>query len=190
MTFRFGPAAPVCGYREADAWIWCGSILYAAEERTYFMFASRWSRAKPFSAWVSDSEIVLARSERPEGPYRFVQSILPARGGAYWDGAATQNPIILKIGETYVLYYTGTACANEADDPARQWESFWDSQRIGVALAPTAGLSNSPEAGWSSPPFLSGFSATRRVTGPPGPSSRWAKGRELTEGSRKATMSA
>jgi hypothetical protein len=135
--FRFGPSALGSGYREPDAWIWCGSVIYAPEEQSYFMFASRWSRSKPFSAWASDSEIVLAASERPEGPYRFVQTLLPQRGSPWWDGAATHNPLILQVGETYVLYYTGTACADEADEPARRWERIWDSQRIGVAWAPS-----------------------------------------------------
>lgn len=54
------------------------------------------------------SEIVHAVSEIPQGPYRFSEVALPARGAQYWDGRSTHNPRILRQNGKYYLIYMGS----------------------------------------------------------------------------------
>jgi predicted GH43/DUF377 family glycosyl hydrolase len=65
---------------------------------------------------VTNSEIVRAESYTPEGPYTFKEVVLQPRGAEYWDGKMTHNPAIRKIGDYYVLYYTGTTYEGEMPD--------------------------------------------------------------------------
>ena len=70
----------------ADYWIWCGSVIRGEDER-YHMFASRWSKRMPmFSGYLLRSEIVRAVSDTPDGPYRFVEHVLPLAAADAWDG--------------------------------------------------------------------------------------------------------
>lgn len=90
-----------------DYWIWCGSVI--KEDGKYHMFASRWSKKVDFDPyWLTNSEIVRAESDTPEGPYTFKEVVLKPRGMECWDGMMTHNPAIRKIDDHYVLYYTGT----------------------------------------------------------------------------------
>jgi hypothetical protein len=134
--------APVNGgYREPDYWIWCGSVI-RGEDGMFHMFASRWSKSVPFSPnWVTHSQVVRAVSPSPEGPYTYVEDVLPPRGSQYWDGMMTHNPTIHRHGDTYLLYYTGTTYAgthavNGAPLDAQMLEAH-ANQRIGLATAPT-----------------------------------------------------
>jgi hypothetical protein len=65
-------SAPVNGgYQEPDHWIWCGSVIRGADGQ-FHMFASRWSKAVPFSPnWLTNSRVVRAVSPTPEGPYTY-----------------------------------------------------------------------------------------------------------------------
>jgi predicted GH43/DUF377 family glycosyl hydrolase len=112
---RLLPAPINGGFRMKDYWIWCGSVIEA--DGKYHMFASRWSKNVDFGPyWVTNSEIVRAESDTPEGPYTFKEVVLQPRGAEYWDGKMTHNPAIRKIGDYYVLYYTGTTYEGEMPD--------------------------------------------------------------------------
>lgn len=105
---RLLPANYESGFRQNDYWVWCGSSI-KGDDGKYHIFASRWSNSTGFSPyWLTNSEIVHAVSDKPEGPYKFSDVALPARGAEFWDGQMTHNPAIRKYGETYLLYYTGT----------------------------------------------------------------------------------
>ena len=102
------PAPPDGGFRMDGFWIWCGSVI-RGEDGKYHMFASRWPKSYTMHpGWIFKSEIVRAVSEKPEGPYTYVETVLPQRGSQYWDGRATHNPFISKYKDTYILYYVGT----------------------------------------------------------------------------------
>lgn len=89
-------------------WVWCGSVV-KAEDGQYHMFASRWPNNLPFHpGWILNSEIVRAVSPTPEGPYRFAEVVLPARGAEFWDGRMTHNPMIARHAGKYILFYTGS----------------------------------------------------------------------------------
>lgn len=105
---RMLPAPVNGGFKMEGYWVWCGSVV-KGEDGRYHMFASRWPKEVPMHpGWLLKSEIVRAAADTPVGPFQFEEVILPARGAQYWDGLMTHCPMITKVGDTYVLYYTGT----------------------------------------------------------------------------------
>ncbi len=139
---HFLPAPVNGGFSMEDYWVWCGSVV-KGEDGNYHMFASRWPQTLPFHpGWGVASEIVRAVSEKPEGPYRFAEVVLSARGAGWWDGRSVHNPVIQKCGDTYVLFYMGTTYPYP-DVPADgslchdsyQWLCARANKRIGIATA-------------------------------------------------------
>lgn len=111
------------------------------------MFASRWPKSLSMRAWITNSEVVLAVADKPEGPYEFQQVVLPTRGKEFWDGMATHNPTIQYHKGKYVLFYVGaTYSFNRPTDvvpTVAMYENAWNTKRIGVAVA------DSPYGPWS-----------------------------------------
>ncbi|WP_282117081.1 glycoside hydrolase family protein [Cellulophaga baltica] len=101
--------APVNGGLQMDEyWVW-GSSVIKGDDGVYHMYASRWPKFLPFHpGWMTNSEIVHATSNTPEGPYTFKDVALGARGAQYWDGRSCHNPKIVKYKDTYILYYMGS----------------------------------------------------------------------------------
>jgi hypothetical protein len=138
------------GFRMEGYWVWCGSVIKGQDGR-YHMFASRWPKDITFHpGWMVYSEIVRAVSDTPEGPYRFEQVVLPARGAEYWDGRSTHNPAITKHGDTYILYYMGSTHPLDNPPLGRRFELTDPrcvvaraNKRIGIATAPR------PEGPWT-----------------------------------------
>ena len=88
-------------------WVW-GSSVVKGEDGKYHMFVSRFPKSLPFHpGWMVASEIVHAISDTPQGPYRFSDVALPARGAQYWDGRSTHNPRILKYKGNIILSIWG-----------------------------------------------------------------------------------
>jgi hypothetical protein len=141
ISERLLPAPINGGFRMKDYWIWCGSVIKA--EGKYHMFASRWSKKVTFSPyWVTNSEIVRAEADKPEGPYLFKEIVLEARGEEYWDGKMTHNPVIRKFSNYYVLYYTGTTYNgdmpnenNKIDNQSPLKIQAHKGERIGMAYS-------------------------------------------------------
>jgi hypothetical protein len=139
---RLLPAPMGGGFRMDGYWVWCGSVI-KGEDGRYHMFASRWPKSLSFSPhWLTSSEIVRAVSDSPEGPYRFAEVVLPPRGEQYWDGKMTHNPAIRKVGDTYLLYYTGTTYHGDMPTPERPTTEdsplkldAHQHERIGLATA-------------------------------------------------------
>lgn len=135
--------APIGGGFEMEGyWVWCGSVI-RGEDGRYHMFASRWSKEVDFwPYWVTNSEVVRAVSDTPEGPFEFAELVLPTRGAAYWDGMMTHNPTIHKSGDAYLLFYTGSTYSG--GKPDQHSNDVWGNakmaearanQRIGLAVA-------------------------------------------------------
>ncbi|WP_299668743.1 glycoside hydrolase family protein [uncultured Polaribacter sp.] len=131
--------SPVQGAFKMDDWIIWGGSVVKAEDGKYYMFASRWPKKLTMRAWITNSEIVLAVSDTPQGPYKFKQVVLPSRGKEYWDGMITHNPNIQFHDGKYILYYTGsTYTFNQPIDtiPSRDfYEKAWNNKRVGIAVA-------------------------------------------------------
>jgi hypothetical protein len=105
---RIGIAPVGGGLSMEDYWVW-GSSVVRGDDHLYHMYVSRWPKNLPFHpGWMIASEVAHAVSETAEGPYRFVDVALPARGAQYWDGRSTHNPRVLKHKDLYVLYYMGS----------------------------------------------------------------------------------
>jgi len=125
--------------------IWCGSVVQAGDKK-YYMVYSRWPRAKGHEGWITHSELALAVSEKPAGPYKHVKVVFPARGSSYWDGICTHNPVFLYHKGKYYLVYMG-ATGPAPDKPvvpySPEWYVYRNSQRIGVAMA------DHPEGPWT-----------------------------------------
>jgi len=131
--------SPKEGAFRMDDWIvWGGSVI-KAEDGKYYMYASRWPKDLTMRAWVTNSEIVAAVSDQPEGPYNFQKVIMPARGKKYWDGMMTHNPNIHYHDGKYILFYIGTTYPFEQPQdsiPSRDmYEKAWNGKRIGVAVS-------------------------------------------------------
>lgn len=130
-------------------WSW-GSSVVKGDDGKYHMFVSRFPKTLPFHpGWMVSSEIVHAVSDTPEGPYRFSEVALPARGAEYWDGRSTHNPRVFKHNQKYYLVYMGST--HPFGEPAFDeltLDSKWcivgrANKRIGLAIA------DSPYGPWS-----------------------------------------
>ena len=122
-------------------WAW-GSSVVKGDDGKYHMFVSRFPKSLPFHpGWMVASEIVHAVSEVPQGPYRFSEVALPARGAQYWDGRSTHNPRILRQNGKYYLIYMGST--HPFADPTYEQltlKSPWctvarANKRVGLAVA-------------------------------------------------------
>lgn len=131
-------------------WIWCGSPIRAREEGRYFLFASRWPRTLTFSGhWITNSEVILASSGTPEGPYEYEKVVLPWRHRRYFDALSTHNPCVVSFDGVYYLFYTGITYDFDIPTPERQihesaypehqelYREAWENKRIGLATSDT-----------------------------------------------------
>lgn len=76
---RLSPAPVGGSFRMEDYIVWGGSVV-SGDDGRYYMFASRWPKETTMRNWVSNSEVVLASADTPEGPYQFEKVVLPQRG--------------------------------------------------------------------------------------------------------------
>lgn len=133
---RRTPAFSCEGY-----WVW-GSSVVKGHDGKYHMFVSRWPKEYRFHpSWALKSEVVHVVSDTPEGPYKFSDVALPARGAEYWDGRCTHNPRILYYQGKYYLVYMGSTHPFEEPTPEElTFNSPWmivarSNKRIGLAVA-------------------------------------------------------
>jgi hypothetical protein len=137
---RLLPAPKDGGFQDPDYWIWGASVIRGQDGR-YHMFASRWTREVGFGNWVTNSEVVRAIADKPAGPYKFQEVVLPVRGKEYFDGMCTHNPRIIKYQDQYLLYYFGTTYKFPLPDVSNpqvgreNWREAWMNKRIGLAIS-------------------------------------------------------
>ena len=136
------------GYREKDKWIWCGTAV-EEEGKGFHLYASRWRKDYPMlEGYVLFSEIVHAFSPVLEGPYRFVEKVLPCFPDPHWDSRMAHNPTIVRRNGEYLLYYIGSTYSQAPTPPdivARErgmMLEVYDEIRIGLAR------STSPAGPW------------------------------------------
>ncbi|MBS1794420.1 MAG: hypothetical protein JSS81_11230 [Acidobacteria bacterium] len=147
---RLLPTKYESGFRMDGYWVWCGSSI-KGDDGKYHLYASRWPNSTPFSPyWLTNSEIVHAVADTPEGPYKFADVALAPRGPEFWDGQMTHNPAIRKYGDTYLLFYTGTTYKGarpSATNPVGETDALkleaHRGERIGLAT------SKSPYGPWT-----------------------------------------
>ncbi|QQL45503.1 glycoside hydrolase family protein [Sulfuriroseicoccus oceanibius] len=137
-------------FRDPDWYQWGGSIL-RGEDGGYWLFYSRWPKSHGFYAWLTDSEVAVARSDSPAGPWKYQYTALKGRGGAHWDAVTAHNPKIKHFDGRYYLYYISTV-GDYSDDERKKiaktgyshpaWSKLRNAQRTGVAVA------DSPAGPW------------------------------------------
>lgn len=114
--------------QEEGWYIWdCSPI--AGEDGKIHVFYSRWR--DDFGNWLTESEVAHAVAEKPEGPYRYVRTVLKGRGDGYWDAHTIHNPTIQQVGDRYVIFYM----ANNLNDTAKYDGKAPSTQRVGMAIA-------------------------------------------------------
>jgi len=126
------PVPPSAKFEDPGYIVWCGALI-RDEEGKYHLFYSRWPRDLGHYAWVTHSEVAHAVADQLQGPFKFVDVALPARGAEYWDGLCTHNPTVVSFDGKFYLYYTG----NTGDGKPSQGLNWIhrNNQRIGVAVA-------------------------------------------------------
>jgi len=100
------PAIKDGGFIMKDYILWCPSVIKVDD--TYHMFVSRWPERYGLAGWTTYSEIVRATSDNLFGPYTFEEVVLQKREG-YWDNDRAHNPKIVKVDDTFLLYYISSA---------------------------------------------------------------------------------
>ncbi len=121
---RMLPTKPAYQFREKGYYVWCGTAFQF--QGNYYLIYSRWKRNLGFSAWVTDSEICLAKSEHIFGTFRHVKVILGKDADDRWDSSCKHNPTVLLFEDKVYLYYMG----NHGDG---NWWTHRNNQRIGCA---------------------------------------------------------
>jgi len=125
---------PVGRILELDGWfVWCCSAIDGPDGKVH-LFCSRWPAELGMAGWSTDSEIVHAVSDRPEGPFELRDVALRGRGGEIWDAQMVHNPTIHKVGVQYALIHIGNrdgrpftqciglALSNWLDGPWRRFD--------------------------------------------------------------------
>ncbi len=135
------------GFKMADYWVWCGSVI---EEpgNGFHMYAARWPKSYPmFEGYIYLSEIVRAWSATMQGPYEFVEKILPGNDSPEWCSRMTHNPTVLKYCDQYLLFFIGssydfeTPCPDKIEENRDKEREIYNRIRIGLAIADSpAGL--------------------------------------------------
>jgi hypothetical protein len=125
---------------DPNYFIWCGSVMKEPRDGKYYMLYSRWPRTDGFYSWAVTSEIAVAVSDKPGGPFKHLKLALPPRGTKFWDGSATHNPALTYYKGKYYLYYMGLSSTTPMTFPitgmsSEAWYSYRNKQRIGVAVA-------------------------------------------------------
>lgn len=153
---HLGTAYKIPAFESEGYWSWCGSAVKGYDGK-YHIYVSRFPKSLPFHpGWMVASEIIHAVAEQAQGPYKFSDVALPARGPQYWDGRMTHNPSIQKFKGKYYLFYIGST--HPFEEPAYDeltLTSKWcivarSNKRIGIAV------SDSPYGPWKrfDKPFL------------------------------------
>ena len=99
------------GYRNTTESSWGGNSIF--EDGKWHLFVAQMKYSCPLANWGTNSEIIRAESDNPEGPYHYVETILPA---------FAHNPTIRKTNSNeFVIYYIGGTttpvdCRNQSFD--------------------------------------------------------------------------
>jgi len=140
----------------SDNYTWCSSVI-KGEDGKYHMFYSRWSHGKRildddsmnyifngFKGWCKYSEIAHAVSDKLNGPYKYVSTVLKGDGDPdHWDRFTMHNPQIRKFDKYYYLYYISNSFdsslqfkdESKMSKDWKHWLKYNCTQKIGVIKA-------------------------------------------------------
>lgn len=106
---------------EEGYFVWCCAPIYDDEGKVH-VFYSRWKKEYGMGGWISKCEIAHAVADKPEGPYKYVETTLAPRPG-FFDATTCHNPTIHKVDGRYWIFYMGTS------------NGKFGTKRIGYAVA-------------------------------------------------------
>ena len=113
---------PVGRLLEMEDWyVWGTTPIYGPDGKVHVFF-SRWPAARRMSGWISSCQIAHAVADRPEGPYRDVETVLAPRPGQ-WDATTCHNPNVHFVDGKYCLFYMGNSNGKT------------NTKRVGLAVA-------------------------------------------------------
>ena len=145
FTQRIPQVLPKSAIFRQPGWCLWDPCIVKGKDGLYHLLYSRWKTSLGFDAWCTHAEIAWAVSSKAEGPYEFRGTVLPQRGAEFWDGHSVYNTCVIRIGETFYLYYTGNrGTADWKPDRViqsndKEWWVHRNHQRIGVATADSPG---------------------------------------------------
>lgn len=114
--------------------VWCASPIRDDDGRVH-LFVSRWRSEGVVPGWYTHGEIARYVADRPEGPYRFAETVVSGTGRTgEWNAFAPHNPEIRRFGNRYALAYIANA------NPRSGWPR---NQSTGLLLA------DRPEGPWT-----------------------------------------
>lgn len=135
-------------FRNEEYFQWCSSIILG-EDGLYHLCYSRWRRDLTFDGgWLTHSEIAHAVARRPEGPYKYVKTLMDFEKDFYEPGEkiTAHNPKLKYFDGKYYIYFCSTysdrAIGNEElIETARvaythpNWKMLRENQRTFVAVS-------------------------------------------------------
>ena len=132
MNFRkrMLPTSMEYAFSEEGYYVWCGTMFRRGG--TYYLIYSRWETKHGFEAWVTHSEICLARADSLFGKFSHVKVLFPEERDR---GTVFHNPTVIPWQGKYYLYYMMNRSRGD-------WWAHRNSQRIGVAYC------TDPEGEW------------------------------------------
>lgn len=133
-------------------YIWCGSSILG-EDGKYYLFYSRWPHGPRtldddslnhifdgFKGWQKYSEIAIAVSEKPTGPYKHIKTILKGNFDEQrWDRYTFHNPQVNYFNGKYYLYFVSNSFNDNINfsktisKDQLHWYKYNCTQRIGMA---------------------------------------------------------
>ncbi|AQT69259.1 Beta-xylosidase [Anaerohalosphaera lusitana] len=128
---------------QEDHYVWGGSGI-EGEDGKYYLFYARWPKGMTgraegdelfsgFRGWLKYSEIAVAVSDEPAGPFKHLKTIITGtKEEDKWHRFNAHNPHIKRFDGKLYLYYIGT---NPAEGIANTWYAYANGQKIGVAVA-------------------------------------------------------
>jgi hypothetical protein len=152
LSARIGRVDSAGIFRQDGYYVWCTTVI-KGEDGKYHMFYSRWKHGKRvadddsmnyifngFRGWNKYSEIAYAVSDKLEGPYKYVKTILKGDGDKNkWDRFTMHNPQVRKFGKYYYLYYISNSFDSTLyarnttfSKDWKHWLQYNSTQKIGV----------------------------------------------------------
>lgn len=111
----------------------------------YHAYYSRWKKKYQHKGWMTNCEIAHAVSDKPEGPFKFVNVVLKDKKVGGWDINNSHNPYATIAEGKICLYYIANDIKQLLEKenielPSEKWfndnrQPIRESQRIGVAIA-------------------------------------------------------
>ncbi|TKG95574.1 hypothetical protein EYV94_09045 [Puteibacter caeruleilacunae] len=100
--------------------VWGSSPVWD-ENGNVHLFCARWPEEYNVDpGWRSHSEIAHYMSDKPEGPFKFVDVAVKGTGKDTWDKFGAHNPAVHKVGDTYVIVYIANTDPHQPNHPGNQ----------------------------------------------------------------------